>query len=189
MRIFLAVLVLIFSLQSWTKADDIRDFEIGGITLGDSLLDYMSKKEIINYEQKHYNLNSKFFETQYPKSKGLYKYLLFHVKRNDPSYIVHLIRGVNIVDGKNECLKIKKKIVKEIKPLFNESKFQEGSHKHYYYKNSTQYISNFEFKNLDSVRIECMIMHDKDLKIHGDIPDTLEVSISSAEFEKWINSL
>ena len=46
MRIFLTVLVLIFSLQSWTKADDIRDFEIEGISIGDSLLDHFSKSNI-----------------------------------------------------------------------------------------------------------------------------------------------
>ena len=46
MRVFIAVLVLIFSLQSWTKADDISDFEIEGISIGDSLLDYFSEEEI-----------------------------------------------------------------------------------------------------------------------------------------------
>ena len=46
MRIFLAVLVLIFSLQSWAKADDIKEFEIEGMSVGDSLLDYFSEEEI-----------------------------------------------------------------------------------------------------------------------------------------------
>jgi len=46
MRIFLLVLILIFSLQPYTKADDIRDFEIEGMSVGDSLLDHFSKKEI-----------------------------------------------------------------------------------------------------------------------------------------------
>ena len=46
MRVFIAVLVLIFSFQSWTKADDIRDFEIEGISIGDSLLNYMSGQQI-----------------------------------------------------------------------------------------------------------------------------------------------
>ena len=46
MRVFIAVLVLIFSLQSWTKADDIRDFEIEGMSVGDSALDYFTKKDI-----------------------------------------------------------------------------------------------------------------------------------------------
>ena len=52
MRAFIIVLVLIFSLQSWTKADDIKDFEIEGISIGDSLLDYFSEEEI-NNAKKH----------------------------------------------------------------------------------------------------------------------------------------
>ena len=46
MRVFIAILVLIFSLQSWTKADDIKDFEIEGISIGDSLLDFYNQDEI-----------------------------------------------------------------------------------------------------------------------------------------------
>ena len=55
MRVFLTVLTLIFSIQSLTKADDIRDFEIEGMSIGDSLLDFLSKKEI------NENLESAFF--------------------------------------------------------------------------------------------------------------------------------
>ena len=46
MRVFLSVLVLIFSLQSLTKADDISDFQIEGMSVGDSLLDYFNKSLI-----------------------------------------------------------------------------------------------------------------------------------------------
>ena len=46
MRVFIAVLVLIFSFQSLTKADDIRDFEIEGMSIGDSLLDYFNESEM-----------------------------------------------------------------------------------------------------------------------------------------------
>ena len=46
MRLFLTLLIIIFNLQSLTKADDISDFEIEGISIGDSLLDYYSKREI-----------------------------------------------------------------------------------------------------------------------------------------------
>ena len=46
MRIFIAALVLIFSLQSWTKADDIRDFQIEGMSIGDSALNYFTNKDI-----------------------------------------------------------------------------------------------------------------------------------------------
>ena len=40
------VLVLTFSFQSLSKADDIKDFEIEGMSIGDSLLDYMTINEI-----------------------------------------------------------------------------------------------------------------------------------------------
>ena len=50
MRVFITVLVLIFSFQSWTKANDISDFQIEGISIGDSLLDYMTEAEIKNNE-------------------------------------------------------------------------------------------------------------------------------------------
>ena len=36
MRVLIRVLIVILSLQSLTKADDIRDFEIEGISIGDS---------------------------------------------------------------------------------------------------------------------------------------------------------
>ncbi len=71
MRIFIAALVFIFSLQSWTKADDIRDFEIEGMSIGDSLLDYVSEAEILN-SQRYDNTNTgfisnKFFELRIKK--------------------------------------------------------------------------------------------------------------------------
>ena len=63
MRVFIVALVLIFSLQSWTKADDISDFEIEGMSVGDSLLDYLPKwnftEEVIINSPKNYYPGSK----------------------------------------------------------------------------------------------------------------------------------
>ena len=70
MRVFLAALVLIFSLQSWTRADDIRDFEIAGMSIGDSLLEYYTESKLMLTETVKnreniitvypFNFNSKF---------------------------------------------------------------------------------------------------------------------------------
>ena len=46
MRIILIVFILIFNSQSWTKADDIRDFEIEGMSIGDSALNFFSETDI-----------------------------------------------------------------------------------------------------------------------------------------------
>ena len=48
MRVFIAVLVLILNLQSWTKADDISDFQIEGMSIGDSALKFFSESQIKN---------------------------------------------------------------------------------------------------------------------------------------------
>ena len=94
-----------------------------------------------------------------------------------------------MVDNKNQCLKIKNEIVMDMKPLFKNADYLEGSQKHFIYKDSTQYISQFDLKNKDMVRIECVIMHEEDLKINGDKKDTLEATIYTSEFRKWLNSL
>ena len=62
-KIFLTIIVLIFSLQSWTKADDIRDFQIEGMSIGDSLLDYFTKNEIKKSSKSYYK-NKKTFLIQ-----------------------------------------------------------------------------------------------------------------------------
>jgi len=45
MRLFLSVLILFFSFQTWTKADDISEFEIEGMSIGESALDFFTKKK------------------------------------------------------------------------------------------------------------------------------------------------
>ena len=51
MKKILAIIILSLCFIGSSQADDIRDFEIEGISLGDSLLDKMSKEEI----KKHQN--------------------------------------------------------------------------------------------------------------------------------------
>ena len=192
MRVFIAVLVLIFSLQSWTKASDISDLEIEGISIGDSILKYINESEIVDNEI--YSPDSKFYEVEYSGKLAMYDHLTFHIIRNDPSYLIHAIRGINIVENKNDCLNFKKKIVKEMKSIFADKELYEGSQKHYYYKNSKQYTSQFYLGKESTVRsdlarIECVIMDKKDLEIHGDVPDTLEIIIYTKEFAIWLESL
>ena len=69
-------IIIIFSLQLWAKADDIRDFEIEGMSIGDSLLNFMSNDEILNQielnKDVHYFLTDEFIQVY--KYDGLLKY-------------------------------------------------------------------------------------------------------------------
>ncbi len=89
MRVFIAVLVLIFSLQSLTKADDISDFEIEGMSIGDSALQYVNKEFI---EKESYN---------YPGDDNLF--VIFNIdKYNNTSFNFEIYNGVHINYKKNE---------------------------------------------------------------------------------------
>ena len=46
MKKLFAIIVLGFCFITSSQGDDIRDFEIEGMSLGDSLLDYLNKNEI-----------------------------------------------------------------------------------------------------------------------------------------------
>lgn len=193
MKIFLSILIIILNYQSFTKADDIRDFELEGLSIGDNLTKYMTINEIINNDHRHYPVDSKFYEVAYSGNLTQYEYVNLAIKRNDDNFKIYFIRGMNIVENKKDCLKIKKIIANDLKELFPKFYFLEGSQKHYYYKNSTQYISQFSATSnantSDHTRVECLIISDKDKKIHGDLVSTLEVIIATKEFSEWLDSL
>ena len=46
MKIFVIILILILNFQPWTKASEITELEIEGISVGESLLDFFDKSEI-----------------------------------------------------------------------------------------------------------------------------------------------
>ena len=113
MNKLLLILILTFSFQNLSKADDIRDFEIEGISIGDSLLDYYSegeiKKNIMNEYYKY--KNNKFKKVEFWNLKmDLYDVLAFHIKTNDNKYIVYSIAGAILYRNNiKECYK--KKII------------------------------------------------------------------------------
>ena len=120
MKLFIAVLVLIFSLQSWTKADDIRDFEIEGISIGDSLLDYYSETQINSFFKIQYPSSDKFIGYESNLSYNTYDAVSFHFKKKDKNYKVFSLKGFKTYNNKlNICRKEKKKVVLEIDISFN----------------------------------------------------------------------
>ncbi len=130
MRIFIAVLVLIFSLQSLTKSDDIRKFEIEGMSLGDSLLDFFSEEEIISSIDE-FQSDKNYSVILISKNLKKYDAMEFHFKNNDKSYsIVGIAGGVFYKKNFNKCLKKQKEVVDIIAKNFNFQKpyYDEGNH-------------------------------------------------------------
>tara|TARA_Y100000389_G_C17435512_1_gene505269 strand:- start:1135 stop:1716 length:582 start_codon:yes stop_codon:yes gene_type:complete len=119
MNKLLLILILTFSFQSLTKADDIRDFQIEGMSIADSLLDYYSEKEIKKAKKNKYKSNE--FITIYVRKKNFatYDLVLVSVKTLDKNYEIYSISG--IIDFKkniNDCYDKLSSISKFIEDIF-----------------------------------------------------------------------
>ena len=93
MKTLLTLFVLL--IPSSVFADDISDFEIEGMSIGDSLLDYLSKKEINNniVEIYDYYNNQDFTTVQLSNHRILTQYdgLQINIKRKDQKYIIYAL--------------------------------------------------------------------------------------------------
>ena len=113
------ILILSLSFQSISKAENISEFEIEGMSVGESLLKYFNQNEIKNeIKDAAYYPNSKKFMilSLIPDDIKEYDNINFHIKTNDKNYIIHSVKGMKYLDTK-ECLEIKKSVVSEVKDL------------------------------------------------------------------------
>ena len=60
--------LILFSFQTSSWADDIRELQIEGVSLGDSLLDYITKQEIESKKKTDYK-SKKFSRTYFSLSE------------------------------------------------------------------------------------------------------------------------
>ena len=122
MRKFLILLILIISFQSWLSADEIDDFEIDGIGINSSLLDYLSQSEIdLALENPTYYKNNEFVVIFINKLSKTYDRLQVTFKPNDNTYKIHSIDGVLDFDRNIEkCLEQKKTIIKDLEIMFED---------------------------------------------------------------------
>ena len=108
MKRLLLILILTFSIQSWTKADDLSDIEIEGISIGDSLLDFVTESQIMERAFYPYN-NNKFYQSgMLSNSFETYEYLQFNLKKDDSKYIIYGMSGKIFFENDiKSCLKKK----------------------------------------------------------------------------------
>ena len=107
MKKLLAIIVLSLCFIFPSKADDIRDLQIDGVSIGDSLLDYFDKNQINSRKKMFYLGDDNFYKINFISKKTVYQLINFHLKKNDNKFVVYSIGGRNIMEF-NECLEKKK---------------------------------------------------------------------------------
>ena len=94
MKRLLLILILTFSFQILAKADDIRDFEIEGMSIGDSLLDFVSENKIKNLMKTDYPNSKKFSRvTIICPNMAVYEDTMIHFKTEDKKYVIYSVDG------------------------------------------------------------------------------------------------
>ena len=189
-RVFL-IIILTFSFQSLTNADDVKDFEIDGMSIGDSLLDFYSKNKINEMLTKTVSgYKSKEIKRVFFKSKNESKYLQYNFHYiNDESYKIVNIKGIMLMENKSEeCNAKKLEISKEIENSINFKDKLESIDVNTVDKSGTSSIDRIKFI-VDGGRIEVACWKwSKKIKDEKPWRDTLQVSIRSDIYNNWLSN-
>jgi|TARA_B110000027_G_C16077595_1_gene282082 hypothetical protein len=189
MNRLLLILILTLSFQTLVKADDIRDFEIEGMSIGDSLLDFISESEISSlsrYDKKNGSYKSnKFFDLRLKKNINKYSEVLVGVKFMDKSYKIFSLAGAkDYSNNVSDCYVEMTNIEKTFNELFKNAKVKKvNKAKHPSDKSGLSTISSvyFDFPNQDYASIQCFDWH-KDMNFW----DNLRIGLFSADYSKWL---
>jgi len=192
MKKTLIILFLLFS--SLVVAEDISDLEIEGISVGDSLLDYMTESEIIkeietNKYMYDYLEDDTFGEVYSFDEYEIYDQLSFFVKPNDKKFIIHSITGT-MPHEKNIhiCYKKMDEIAKEFTNTYKNAKKNTYNFNHAIDASGDSKVRSivFLFDNGDLISIMCLDFEEK-LRIKNNWIDGLDIIIRTKEVEKWLS--
>ncbi len=155
MRICYIISILILCFGSQGVASDIKNYEVEGMSIGDSLLKFFSEKEIKQFDNyDNFPSDMKFriaeFNDGDPMSLDIYDAIQFFYKPNDKKYEIYNIAGARDCE-QQKCLKLKKEIEKSLRDTFTNIKPKNQKLKHPDDKSgkSTVDITFFEMKNGD----------------------------------------
>ena len=189
MKKLLGILVLIlFTLQTPSQADDIRDFQIEGMSLGDSALDYFTKNQIINAEFKMFKNDKYSTFVFYDSSYKAYDAIEIAYKKNDEKFVIASISGGITVTDKKVCIKKNDEIIKNLKSFFPESQTMsdDGTHpgdttgKSKYYR--TSFKINPKAKYFE-VEVSCIFYEGE---MVNEYSSNVGITIKTDTFNDWV---
>ena len=179
---YLFLIFFSFLTSSW--ADDISDFQIEGMSIGDSLLDYMSEEEIKENVGFVYEDN-KFTVSVYNKSSEMYDMVGVEYKSKDKTYKIHGVQGrVNFENDIEGCYKKQDEIEKEISSMFQKSKIKKFDISPTGHEDGSTYKqTQFYVDSGDALSVDCYYFPNESKRIH------LKVNITSIELQNYLINL
>ena len=192
MRIFISILILIFSLQSLAKADDVGELEIEGFSIGDSLLEYFSLDEIKSNSIADYKSKKivRFLPNKDSINLKQYEAINFHYKSKN--YEISEISGAILYqDNLDGCLIKMKQVIDELEgSLRSFKKIDQGTRPFNEVDasgKSTVSRIKFEAKDKGAIYFACYRYSNK-IKEELNWTDSLRISLTSKEFITWLDN-
>ena len=169
------------------NADSIKDYELEGMSVGDSLLLYYDEEKIIKAKRyDHTNTswnNDKMFQLRMSGS-GPYDEIMFALKKDDKVYKIYAISGLQKMENNiSECYPKLKKITEQFKEEFPNASLKERERPHSGDKSKKSIVtsSTFFFDNGDFVSASCYDWTKK-MKYW----DNFRITITTKEFDDWL---
>ena len=196
MKKLLAIIVLGLLWCNTTQADDISDFQIEGMSIGDSALDFFSEKEIEDNIRNDYY---KYLPTAYQKIYKAIEFVnlpRFKIYDNvsmdflmkDNKFINKTVNGILFIDNAKECHSQQKKVDKELLEIFKNIHRETNENNHSFDKtgNSKTKAINYWFDSGDLITLICTDWSNEITKTYG-WSDNLAVEIKSKEYNQFLN--
>ena len=189
-KLYVYLFLVFFALQTPSSSDDIRDFQIEGMSIGDSALDYLSKSEIKKNIRKnaYEGSDGKFYDANFKSDKyEIYDQVTIVFKKNDQKYIIYSLAGLIFYgDNTESCIADYNKITKDIENLFQDHKKSVRKNKKHPADKSGKSLFNgtsFVHKSGSGADVGCYAWSNEMNK-----EDYVSVAIDSPEFGKWLDA-
>ena len=204
MKKLLALLFSLFFLSSPSVfADDISDFEIEGISIGDSLLDYMTEDEILEGIEKnkgrflHLNEPNKYIQIDIRKDYPTYDYITVMIQNNSSNkyvinkneqYTILSVRGyTEYIENFDACIQEKDEIVEVLSGMFPNTQKTDQIKKYSGDPsgNSILDMNAFGFDSGAGIDVYCENL-DETYRIKENFMEGLNVALVHPEIVRWL---
>ena len=185
------LLTLLLSISQMTSADELSDFEVLGMSIGDSLIDFMPEVDILYEIEKYKSSNryshlkepDKFFEITVPKQENdLYDGAEVFIKNTiTKDFTIYGIRGYRYyIEDFDACIKKRNQISEILINFFPDSKT--GS---LITEDKTGITDNFSIGNSERIIDANCINLEETYRLKNNFLEGLSFVIRNKEFSDW----
>ena len=194
-KLFIYICFFVFILSPLSFADDISEFEIEGISVGDSLLKYMSRAEIENnlsyvYKDLDKYIGKDVAQISYNKNLKIYDEIHLDFKTTDDMFEIIALNGILFYeDNVNQCYQKQVQLVEELKLVFKGVDVRkEGPLNHPAYPNGeikyTRYAFFINENDYSNLEVFCYDIVEELKKT-----DRLTLNLKSKEFNDYAGKI